>query len=360
MITDHLYWNALRHCSALDRTIFEGARARNLGAKDLWDARESDLRSWIANHLFLSELLDLRKHTNPEKLWKSLERNHIACVFLSDPGYPRLLKEIPDAPPVLYVRGTLPPNPVRSLAVVGSRHESDYGRGVAEALIPAMVQEGIEIVSGLAYGVDSTAHRIALRQSGQTGAVLPSGLDSAHLYPAAHARLAEQILEREGFLVSEYPPGTQARKHYFPARNRIIAGLTHGTCVVEGRAKSGTRITAFLALEYHRDVFAVPGNIFYPGSETPNALLRLGAIPLTNIRDILDIFGWESQIQPLVSRFLDPVQSSLLQLLVDRPQHIEQLQQQCSLSPQTLRLTLTEMELDGIIKQVDPLTYIAQ
>ena len=360
MIADLIYWHALRHCSDLDRTIFNAARARNLFAKDIWESREHDLHAWIGNRLFIKELTELRKHANPEKLWKSLERHHIACTIMDDARYPSLLAEIPDAPPVLYVRGTLPPDPPRAMAVVGSRHESDYGHGVAEALIPAMIQEGMEIVSGLAFGVDSTAHKITIRHGGITGAVLPSGLDSAHLYPVAHARLAENIIEHHGFLISEYPPGTTARKHHFPARNRIIAGLAHGTCVVEGRAKSGTRITAFLALEYHRDVFAVPGNIFYPGSETPNALLRLGAIPLTNVRDILDIFGWESQVLSSSTRLLDPVQASLLKLLTDQPQHIEQLQQKCTLAPQALRLTLTEMELDGIIKQVDPLTYLAQ
>jgi DNA processing protein len=200
-----------------------------------------------------------------------------------DPGYPPLINEIADPPLGLFVRGTLSDAPVA--AVVGSRRPTAYGLQVAYLLGEELARNGVIVVSGMARGIDSQAHEGVLKADGTTWAVWGCGPD--RIYPPEHGRLAERIAER-GALLTEYPPGTPPRRHHFPERNRLIAGLAQAVVVVEAAARSGALVTARQALDEGREVLAVPGSIFSEVSIGPNALLRLGAAPMLTPRDVLN------------------------------------------------------------------------
>jgi DNA processing protein len=216
-----------------------------------------------------------------------LEDMGINTVSLGQPGYPALLKEIYDPPPLLYYRGTLPKEGI-NIAVVGSRNMSDYGKSVVEYILSSLKDLPFNIISGLAYGIDAEAHKTALRLRLKTTAVLGSGIDNSSIYPKAHVELAEEIIYRGGCVMSEFPPGTKGLPQHFPMRNRIVAGLSKGVVVVEAAQKSGALITARLALEQGRDVFAVPRSILDQEFTGCNNLIKLGAKVITSGNDILE------------------------------------------------------------------------
>jgi DNA processing protein len=219
-------------------------------------------------------------------------RRDASPVACTDSCYPPMLREIAHPPPLLYVRGDVSAlSGERLLAVVGTRRISDYGRQVTRKLLDELASARVTVVSGLAAGIDTEAHRTALRLGLPTVAVFGCGLDI--IYPVANRSLAEEIAAGGGALISEYPFGTQPNKGTFPRRNRIVAGLTHGTLVVEGDARSGAMITARFALEEGRTVFAVPGSVFSSGSQGPLALLKNGAVPVASGEDILADLHWE-------------------------------------------------------------------
>jgi DNA processing protein len=206
--------------------------------------------------------------------------------------FPRLLREINDAPKQLYARGNINLlNNHNLLAVVGSRQATLAGKQAIELLLPDLIYAGIVIVSGLAYGIDSLAHQEAVKQKQPTIAVLGTGIDDKSIYPQLHVPLAHHILEHNGLIISEYPPGTPPQKYHFPARNRIVAGISQATLVIQAALKSGSLITARLAMEYNRDVAAVPGTISDPLAAGTNDLIRYGAIPALTAEDILLLYG---------------------------------------------------------------------
>lgn len=211
--------------------------------------------------------------------------------LLSPADFPPLLREIPDAPRSLSLRGTLPPESHRWLAVVGSRACTPYGRQAVKHLIEGLRGYPIVIVSGLAYGIDTEAHKAALESGLPTVAVPGSGLDWKVLYPKANHGLAREILARGGALLSEEEPDAQARDYMFPKRNRVMAGLCHATLMVEARGKSGSLITAKLTAEYNRELLVVPGSIFSEESRGTHQFLRMGATAATSPEDILAALG---------------------------------------------------------------------
>lgn len=206
-----------------------------------------------------------------------------------DPTWPEPLAHAVPPPERLFVRGVLPEAP--GVAVVGTRKMSPYGRACVDLLVPELVRLGRAVVSGLALGVDGAAHEAALRAGGATVAVIGGGVDDASIYPRAHAGLAARILENGGALLSEYAPGAPSLPHHFPARNRIIAALSSAVLVIEAPRASGSIITARLALEMGRDVWAVPGPITHPNAEGPNALIRDGATPIACAGDVAHALG---------------------------------------------------------------------
>ncbi len=210
---------------------------------------------------------------------------------LSKKDFPPLLAEIPDVPKTLYICGEVPDWNGKFLTVVGSRKYTQYGKEAVESLIAGLRGQPITIVSGLALGIDSIAHKAALAAGLRTIAVPGSGLDPRVLYPSSHKMLAEKIIEAGGCLLSEFEPTFRATPWSFPQRNRILAGMAHATLIVEAEQKSGTLITSKFATDYNRDVLTIPGSIFSKNSEGPHMLLRLGATPIRNSDDILDALG---------------------------------------------------------------------
>jgi DNA processing protein len=265
-----------------------------------------------------------------------------------DADYPPLLRAIHDPPAGIFVRGAAGMEVLRrpAAAVVGARSCSPYGAQVARMIGRELAVAGLVVVSGLARGVDGEAHRGALDSGGVTVAVLGCGIDRD--YPASHRELAARI-RATGLVVSEYPPGVEPAPWRFPARNRIVAGLAGATVVVEAREKSGALITADLALEEGREVFAVPGEITSALSAGANDLLRLGASPLVSAKDVLDVFGIEPG--PAADVELSGGALRALERVRDGPLGIDELVQSSGLDAGTLATALTELELAGLVEQ---------
>ena len=264
----------------------------------------------------------------------------VAIVGLDDALYPAALKATFDPPPVLYVKGKLQSEVVASLAIVGSRGATPQGRAFARSLAADLGASGVEIVSGLARGIDAEAHRGALDASGRTVAVLGSALD--RVYPREHGGLADAIAERGGAVVSEFPLGTGPERFHFPRRNRVIAGLAQAVLVVEAAQKSGALSTARFALEEGRDVLAVPGHPTEPLAEGTNGLLRDGACLVCSAADVAEFLGLVMRITPPEAHSGDDILDSLRR---DRPTSLEDL---VSLSGRPVsellaRLSLLEM-----------------
>lgn len=267
---------------------------------------------------------------------------------------PKLLREIADPPKKLYLRGELPdPEEYLYIAFVGSRKFSSYGRDACEEIIAGLAGQKVVIVSGLAIGMDSIAHRAAMKAGLATVAVPGSGLDRSVIYPAVNRPLAEEILKKGGALLSEFEPKARAALWTFPQRNRIMAGLCHGSVIIEATEKSGTLITARLALEYNRDVFAVPGSIFALGSVGPNELLRVGATPLTKASDILDTYNLTpgtNQKLPLDLSQFTALEAAVLESLIESKTR-DTLIDELGLPVNEANTLLISMEMKGLIKE---------
>lgn len=267
-----------------------------------------------------------------------------------DSLFPPLLAAIHDPPPVLFLRGDGEPATLAraAVAVVGARACSAYGRSVARSLSRDLAAAGLVIVSGMARGIDGEAHRGALEAGGTTVAVLGCGVDRD--YPAAHAELARRVGER-GLVVSEYEPGIEPAPWRFPARNRIIAGLCSATVIIEARERSGALITADFALEEGRDVLAVPGEITSSLSAGTNALLRLGAIPVTCAGDVLEVFGIEPAIAERAP--VGAVAGTLLARLGEGALTADELLRASAVDPGEGSAALIELELAGRVTLED-------
>jgi DNA processing protein len=274
----------------------------------------------------------------------------IRCLRRSAPSYPPLLKAIPDPPTALWVRGEASPEllALPSVAIVGARACSSYGRAVARTLGRELAAAGLVVVSGMARGIDSEAHRGALDADGLTVAVLGCGIDRD--YPAAHRDLASRISQK-GLIVSEYEAGVEPAPWRFPARNRIIAGLCGAAVVVEARERSGALITADFALEDGREVMVVPGEITSAVSAGSNALLRLGATPVTAAADVLEAYGIELSVEPPES--FGGLAGTLLECLGDNPASIDELARSSGLAPGDVAAALIELELAGRVSEGD-------
>ncbi len=276
-------------------------------------------------------------------------------LSLEDSRYPAELKNIIDPPPVLFVKGRIETLAYPAIAVVGARRASELGRRFSFSLAEQLALRGICVVSGLALGVDGAAHEGALRGSGPTLAVLGTGLDV--VYPRAHRHLSERIVEH-GLLVTEFPPGTGPDRHHFPRRNRIVSGLVQGVVVVEAGEKSGSLITARLALEQGREVFAVPGPPGLPGSRGANRLLKEGAQLVESVDDIFAALPWLAEGRPKLSPaggetarrpVLSPEQSLLAAALGPDELTFDELGEKLSWDTGLLSRVLLELELNGML-----------
>jgi len=267
-------------------------------------------------------------------------------LAINDGEYPALLRSIYAPPAIVWVRGENTRMTERCIAIVGTRHPSPYGKSIAYSLAFELASHGITIVSGLAYGIDSVAHQATLDAEGKTVAVLGSGLN--RMYPAYHERLAEKICER-GFILSEFPLTMPAKPGHFPRRNRIISGMAEATIVVEAYEKGGALLTARMALDQNRDVYAVPGQIGNPAAKGTNLLIQNGeAQLLTSASDLIA----ELKLEPDEPSHLSEDDLSLLQSLSATPTHIDTLSTELTESMSQLLIQLLRLECGGQIRQL--------
>lgn len=272
--------------------------------------------------------------------------------------YPTLLKKIYDPPALLYTRGTLPKPDAPCFAVVGTRLPTPYGRAVVHDIVTTLAAHGVVIVSGLARGIDSLAHRAALDAGGRTIAVLGSGTNDAAIYPPEHRDLALRIIASGGALLSEYPDDAPPVKQHFVARNRIISGISLGVLVIEAREKSGSLITARFALDENRDVFAIPGPITNQNSFGTNWLIKQGAHAVTAAEDILHLLEITPQKQTLSTPSLSPEESLIYALITSEPQSIDTIFDASKLDIAVLSSTLSAMEIKNLVKNVGQMHFI--
>jgi DNA processing protein len=270
--------------------------------------------------------------------------------------FPSPLLEIPEPPKQLFIRGNLPPSHLTCLAVVGSRNFSNYGKEVVDYLIGGLRGYPVAIISGLALGIDALAHTKALEAGLYTLAVPGSGLEDSVLYPRRNRTLAMRILASGGGLLSEYEPDFEATPWSFPARNRIMAGLSSAVLIIEASEKSGTLITARLTVDYNRELLVVPGNIFSENSKGPHQFLKLGATPVTSPDDILEALYIEKIPQSVGSDPRTPEEETILDAL-DTPLDRDALIRALSLSAQETNVLLMGLELRGHIRESNGIFY---
>jgi DNA processing protein len=305
----------------------------------------------------VTNFLRLRKQIDLDQVYESILEKDIKVLTLLDDDYPRLLREIDQSPPVIYVKGTLTPADEFAIAIVGTRRVSEYGQQITRDISIFLAGHGLTIVSGLARGVDGIAHRHALEAGGRTIAVLGSGVDV--IYPPEHRKLAEAISEN-GAVISDYPLGTQPEGINFPPRNRIISGLSLGTIVVEAGDRSGALITADFALEQGRDVFAVPGNVLSPASRGTNRLIQNGAYAMVSPQDVLDVLNLSELESIKTARQVlpaDKTEARILQVMNFEPLHIDEICNEVGLPVDKVSAALTMMELKGLVQHVGAMRY---
>lgn len=296
-----------------------------------------------------------------ENLEKNLTEQNIKLLSIEDPLYPTLLKEISQPPVLLYYKGVLGASDELCIAVVGTRKISSYGRTVIPMLLEPVIATGTVIVSGLAFGADSQAHKLCVDAGTRTIAVVGNGLDDKSFYPKDHALLAEEILNAGGMILSEYPPGTTPLKHHFLARNRIISGLCSATIIIECNLKSGSLITAKYALEQNRTVFAVPGPIYAETSQGPHNLIKMGAKILTTSEDILEDLNIKTlPVQKEIQTTLlnSPLEQTILNLLSFDPLAINAIIKQSGLTPAQVSSAMIFLEMKGKVRNVGAQQYI--
>lgn len=263
-------------------------------------------------------------------------------------NYLKIITTIADCPKRLWYIGKLPKVRQPTVAIIGTRKPTPYGREIVHHFSSELAKRGVVIVSGLALGIDSLAHRAALEAGGTTIAVMPGGLDSIH--PRSHRQLALDIIQNDGALISEYPVGTTPYKPHFIARNRIVSGISDAVLVIEASAKSGTMHTAGFALEQGRAVMAAPGNINSPVSSGCNNLIKTGATPVTCIDDILFELGIEPAAQTMLPLGDTPEEHAILQLIASGQRDGDQLQKQSGFAPALFGQTLTMLEVSGKVR----------
>lgn len=271
---------------------------------------------------------------------------------LKQDEFPKLLQEINDPPKKLYIKGELPKDDVKYLCIVGSRKYSPYGKEVCRKLIGGLSGYPIVIVSGLALGIDAIAHETALDTGLKTIAIPGSGLGEEILHPRTNRNLAKRIVNEGGALLSEFEEDFKATQYSFPQRNRIMAGMSHAVLIIEAEEKSGTLITSKFATEYNRDVLTVPSSIFSPTAYGPHMLLRLGATPITKSEDILEMLGFKLNNklkQEKLFENLSDKEKEIIKILKSTPLSRDELTSKLSFPIQEINVTLSAMEIKGII-----------
>lgn len=354
------YAAIVAHAPKMTNTRHKKLRAILGNSEAIWHASVPELIKSGLDEKTALELSTWRSQNSPEKIIDNLSQLQINTITLDDKNYPELLSQIPDAPLVLFFRGSLSALQNPSIALVGTREPTAYGKQITESLTFSLAPH-LTIVSGLALGIDGLAHQTTLNAKGKTVGVLGSGIDDQHIYPSSHLRLAKDIIAGGGAITSEYPPGFKSTAYSFPERNRIIAGLTLGTLVIEAPEKSGSLITARAALDYNREVFAVPHPITSENGQGNNKLLKQGANVVMSATDILEVLNIShlqiiqenKQILPTST-----LEETILNHLTSEATHIDALRKLTNLEMGQLMGTLTLMEMKGLVKNLGNMMYI--
>ena len=279
----------------------------------------------------------------------------IEVIKKSSQNYPEILKEISNAPKQLYVRGNLPKDCNLNFAIVGTRAASDYGKTLAFKIAKELAKLGFNIVSGLALGIDTQAHLGALAANGRTTAVMGSAPDDNSIYPSENLNLVKKIISSGGAVISEYEPGTKSEIWFFPERNRIISGLSRGVLVVEAPEKSGALITARVALEQNREVFAIPGSIFSKNSFGTNNLIKSGAKMVTTVDDILEelnLTDLKTEKEVKEEENLTEEEKIILKIVEKEPIHIDKVCEISKMAANQVLSIVSVLEIKGIIKNI--------
>ena len=351
---DYKYWISFTKISNIGSVRLTKIMKGFKSGYRAWEAQASDFISVGIERAAVESILLERKDIEPDKELEIISREKVSILTIFDDQYPKLLKEIPNPPPVLYYRGTLK-NYDLTLGIVGTRKVSSYGRMVARDLSYNCAKAGLTIVSGLALGIDAISHASTLEAGGTTIAVLGGGLDEDNVYPVSNRALGEKIVEAGGALVSEYPCGTKSLKAHFPHRNRIISGLSLGVLVIEAPEHSGSLITAKFALEQNREIFAVPQNIYNENAKGANALIKMGAKPVSCADDIMEGLGVETAAN--YKKTTEKIEFSkdeetMLLLLSREPLHIDSIIRCGKISAGKTNSLLSLLEIKGVIKNL--------
>lgn len=333
-------------------------------AENILNSTVSELKKigGIDEQLAISLCNSIRK-IDIEREFTLIEKYKVNVVTLKDDVYPKMLKTIFDPPPVLYYKGEFKDSDLYSIAIVGCRKPSYYGRLLTEKISSDLIKKGLTIVSGMARGIDTIAHKSSLKSKGRTIAILGSGL--ARIYPPENKNLSEEIAEN-GIVISEFSMETSPDKYNFPRRNRVISGLSLGTVVIEAGESSGALITADFALEQGREVFAVPGNVISINSKGTNNLIKQGGAKLIeNADDILNelvlllpkhIVNKDNQTELPVE--MSSEEMKIYENLSNSPIHIDELTRKCNIPINKINGVLVNMELKGIIKEIPGKNFI--
>jgi DNA processing protein len=358
-MTDKRYWIGFNLIKGIGAVRMQ-ALIQHFGDLELaWSAPPAELAQAGLSLKVIERIVQARQNVDLRKLWNKIEAQGIQILTWEDEAYPQRLKEIEQPPPVLYVRGEYLPEDVFSVAIVGTRRVTAYGRQITEELAAFLAANGITIISGLARGVDVIAHQTALKAGGRTIGVLGSGVDK--IYPPEHRALAEKMAER-GAIISDYPPGTPPDASNFPPRNRIISGLSLAVVVIEAGETSGALITAEFAAEQGREVFAVPGSILAPQSKGTNKLIQKGALPLLSVDDLMQALDLTRLGEQKAARKIiptDETEARLMHVLGAEPLHVDEIRQQAELPIERVTAALALMELKGMVRQVGGMNYVA-
>lgn len=355
---DLAYWIAINEYAKFGPKSFEKLFSFFPTMEVAFHASANELTLAGISKKAAEEFVYFRESLSPEKLLNEMHRNNITALTVKDEEYPALLKSIYDPPPLLFIDGYLPPSESAKLAVVGSRQASAYGLQVARELTDELARAGLIIVSGLAYGIDEVAHRATINADGITIAVLGCGL--LNIGTARQRYLAAEIKEKGGAIISEFPLRAPGLRHNYPYRNRVISGISHGTLVIEATEKSGSLITAKSALEQGRDVFALPGPITSETSKGTNNLIKMGASPVTEAADILDMIdvkGVQYVAKPLPTPD-SKEEAQITELLSKNPIHIDEITRITQMDAKNVAGTLSLMEMKGRAHQIGGMYYV--
>lgn len=330
-------------------------------AENVWAADFSMLGSAGIGPKLSERIISEKKNISPEAEWEKLEKNGISVLDFNNENFPAAIRETSNPPYIIYAKGKfLDINISPLIAVVGSRKYTPYGAQIALQFSKDLSEAGITVVSGMAIGIDTFAHRGALDAGGKTIAILGNGLDDESIYPANNFHLSREIIEN-GALLSEYPLETKAGKLTFPARNRIVAGMTIGTVVIEAGEDSGALITAQMALDFNREVFSIPGSIFSPQSVGTNNLIKKGAKLVSGVRDILeelDLNYYHQRKESIEKIPESQEEKTILHVLSPDPLHIDNISKLTRLKTNEVSSTLSIMEIKGWVKNIGGQNYI--